>query len=935
MRKTLKISALASMIGVSLLGGAADTTAHAAQISKATNSVTTYLIEFRDEGALHYKGGIPQLRGTAPDPLGIGQFNPASQDVEAYRSYLRQRQATELHEMASAIGRNIDVTHTYETSHSGVAARLTAKEAARIARLPGVKSVKAAEMLEMDTFRGPAFIGAETMWNAVVPGGLVNRGRGVTIGVLDSGANSTHPSFADDPMCGFSSNDHKLLSARDCSATTNGICSGPTPEATDSGHGVHTASTAGGNQVFNSAVPSPMLPPPYTSISGVAPCASLRTYRVCNEPNGNCSSADIIAAVDNSILDGVNVINFSISGGTAPWGGNERRFLDAVNANIFIAASAGNTSASITDPVGQVNHRGPWTMTVAASTSDVNIGSGLSATNVGAPANTQNRLVTLGSHMNGVPVPYTNVPMRVPANITGCTASGGFPANYFSGSAALISRGTCSFTEKITNAAAAGALYAFIYNNTFGTLGMTTTGATIPAYGMTQADGVAMKNYIAANGATPTTTDLAGSIAGPVQGDVLAGFSFRGPTPGPLADLTKPDITGPGVNILAAGRVADGNYFTISGTSMSSPHVAGAAALVRAAHPFWTPMEVKSAMQLTAKVDGFKENGVDPWNIDDVGSGRVDLTKAAYAGLVMNETYDRFLAADPQGGSINIKELNLPSVRNASCYDSCSFTRTLVSKIGASAEWTATYVGDPDLGVTITPSTFTIAASGTQAITINVALPFDTVLGSLRFGEILLTPTDNTQSPVEHITVAIDGQGLPDQIFADGFDTPDPPVCLSVEGRTSTGSFGSGDPDNSIVTLNIGAGNAMTGLSYDTTIETVGTSWLSESQVTFSSSAASADPNAINLAPSGTNSSGIETDSSGGVFAFADYALPNVVAGADGILRFEWNETYTDPGAIPNAIWHTPDTFASCPGLHITCTDQAACDAAVQAASAP
>src|SRR5690606_31905273 len=102
--------------------------------------------------------------------------------------------------------------------------------------------------------------------------------------------------------------------------------------------------------------------------------------------------------------------------------------------------------------------------------------------------------------------------------------------------------------------------------------------------------------------------------------------------PGTLADLTKPDITAPGINIYAAGRDVDNGYYTSSGTSMSGPHVAGAAALVRAVRPSWTPSEVKSALQMTAKRDGFKENESDPWNVDDVGSGRVDLNKAASAG---------------------------------------------------------------------------------------------------------------------------------------------------------------------------------------------------------------------------------------------------------------------------------------------------------------
>jgi subtilisin family serine protease len=929
MRKTLQVSVLASMIGVSLLGGASVSTVTAAELSQVVNGVSTYLIEFQDAGALHYTGGMAQFRGTAPDPLGIGRFDAASQEVQAYRSFLRQQQQSQLHEIASVLGHDVEVTHTYEITHSGVAALLSAEEAGKIARLPGVKSVKADRIYQTDTYRGPAFIGAETIWNAPLPGGSTNRGKGVVVGVLDSGSNSTHPSFANDASCGFSAADKKLLSFVDCSATSAGVCAGPTPEAVDSGHGVHTSSTAAGNTVTNAATPSPMLPSPYTQMSGVAPCASIRSYKVC--PGTTCPGSDISAGINSAIADGVNVINFSISGGTSPWSDNDRQFLDAVNANIFVAASAGNTSATITNPVGQVNHRGPWMMTVAASTQDMNIGPGLSATGPGTvPAGAQNLLTALGSHISA-PAPFTNVPIRVSTtNALGCTASGAFPANYFSGSVALIQRGTCNFTEKVANAAAAGAQAVFIWNNTFGTINMNTDGATIPAYSITQAAGTALNSFIAANGATPTTSSLSAAIVGGVQGDVLGDFSFRGPTPGVLADLTKPDITAPGVNILAAGRVADGNYYVESGTSMSGPHVAGAAALVRAVRPSWTPAEVKSALQMTAKRGGFKENGTDPWNVDDVGSGRVDLSKASAAGLVMNETYANYLAANPSGGTINIKALNIPSVRNMACNGSCTFTRTLTSKLATSSTWTATYVGDPAINATVSPSTFTVAANGTQAITITALV--GTTLAAPTFGYVVLTPSDSAQSPVEHITVAVKGQGVVDKIFADGFDTVTPPsmACLSANGKTSTGALFSGNANNSVVTLNIGAGNEMTGAAADVSLEALSPSWLSETQVTFSGS--SSTSYAINLTMSDTDDVGVETNSSTeGVLLFSDFGLGNVVPDADGILRLEWNETYTD-AVVPNARWSNSTSPFTCAGIRIICTNQAACDAAVNAA---
>lgn len=774
MATNIRVTALAAVIGTCLAGSAWIPSADAAESGQqATAEISTYMIEFSDAGALYYKGGVANFRATAADPNGRAhKFAASSADALAYRAYLRDRQNESIASMEARLGHPIQVTHTYEITQSGIAAKLTAAEAAQVAQLPEVKSVKKDEIYHLDTYRGPAFIGADTIWNFATPGGATNRGKGVVVGVLDSGINSAHPSFANDASCGFGPSDPKLLSAVDCSVATAGVCTGPNAEAVDSGHGVHTASTAAGNSVTNASVPSPNLPAPYTQMSGVAPCASLRTYKVC--PGTTCPGADIQAGISNAIIDGIDVMNFSISGGTSPWTDNDRNFLDAVNAGVVIAASAGNTSTATPNPVGNVNHRGPWVMTVAASTQDVNLGPGLSATGPGTPpANTQNLLTNPGSNTPAA-VPFTDLPIKVSAaNPLGCTASGGFPAGFFAGGVALIQRGTCAFAEKANNAAAAGAQQVFIYNNTFGTVNMNTDTATIPAYSLRQADGVALSNFITANGATPTTVTLISASTGPVPGDVLADFSFRGPTPGNVADLTKPDITGPGVNIYASGRVADGNYFLSSGTSMSSPHLAGAAALVRAMQPNWTPAEVKSALQLTAKIAGFKENETDPWNVDDVGNGRVQVNAAPFAGFVMDETFANYLAANPVGGTINIKTLNLPSVRNVGLSagtPSYVWTRVLRNTKSTPTTWNVTVDQPAGVVVTVDPPSFSFTGAGvhaadslfygdfenfvapeTQTITITATTTAATT--GIVFGQVNFTEA-TSQAPPAHITVA-------------------------------------------------------------------------------------------------------------------------------------------------------------------------------------
>jgi hypothetical protein len=271
----------------------------------------------------------------------------------------------------------------------------------------------------------------------------------------------------------------------------------------------------------------------------------------------------------------------------------------------------------------------------------------------------------------------------------------------------------------------------------------------VPAYSIDQIPGNALVAFVDANPMT-ATIDFAQA-----PGDVLAGFSLRGPTQPPFQGLTKPDITGPGVGIFAAFPLALGNYGNLSGTSMSSPHTAGSAALVRKVHPDWTVSETKSALMMTAFNGGTKENGTTPWDPDDVGNGRLDLTKAALAGLVMDETTQHYLDANPATGG-DPKTLNIPSVRNIDC-SPCSWTRTVRNTRNVATSWVAS--GNAIAGgfnINVSPSNFSFSGGlgETQEIIIT-AMP-TAFLSNWTFGEVVLHETGGV-SPDERITVAIQG----------------------------------------------------------------------------------------------------------------------------------------------------------------------------------
>lgn len=748
-----------------------------ARLASASSGAQTYIIRFDEPGLLHYSGGTQGIPGTGIESTRSRKLDARSTSANAYQAYLAERRSAHVAAISQALGRNLVATHSYAITMNGIAATLTADEASRVARMPGVASVRASRTFTLETFRGPEFIGADTVWNgSAVPGGIGNRGQGVVVGDIDSGIDSAHPSFADDATCGFGATNHKLLSAADCSTTdADGLCNGADPEVDPgNGHGVHTASTAAGNTLDASTDPPPTIPPPHTFISGVAPCAHLRTYKVCTLDAG-CTDAAVTAGIENAIVDRVDIANFSIgpncgsSPGDSPWSDGDEIWLEALGADIFVAAAAGNTRPGCNDPGGRVSNISPWVATIAASTHDENIsGNGsMSATGPGAPpANTVGTTLIPGSGLD-TGQPMSGVPIRYYAdNPIGCTVNGGFPPGYFDGAVALVERGNCAYEEKIDNAQAAGAVLAVIYNNQDGYVYMGVGGATLPAYSMLEVDGLAYVGFIDASSPTPVTIDFTPAAQ---QGDVLASFSLRGPDV--LTTITKPDLTGPGINIYAALDAAENNYGYFTGTSMSTPHTAGAAALLRSVHPGWTPSEVKSALMLTADTHGTREDGTTPWTPDDVGSGRTDLSKAALAGFVLDETYSHYFAADPAHGG-DPKTLNLAAMRNVDGCDApspCTWTRTLRDALPGASSWTVSVNAPAGLDVQVDPPTFAFGGTGAgadtvfkdgfdtnDAQTIVVTATTDASLSGAQFAELVFHEA-NGAAPDAHMYVAVKG----------------------------------------------------------------------------------------------------------------------------------------------------------------------------------
>jgi subtilisin family serine protease len=792
-------------VAISALGISATATAQVNINAKPAPAVEQrespfYIVTFAEPGLMYNTGQFRGMSATAPSATGTRKLVSTSVAAMNYRQVLSAQRAQYLSAISTKLGRPITAAMEYDVTMNGVSLEISATEAGKISNIPGVLSVRNAGVFEINTDAGPAWIGAPAIWNGPgTPTNVGTRGQGTIIGVFDSGANQDHPSFGNDLACGYTAANPKVVAFRDCSVTA---CAGLDPEDTSTasgGHGVHTASTAAGNSLtppLNVAGVELQWP-----VSGVAPCAQVITYKVCG--SNTCDGSWIQSAIQKSIVDQVDVVNFSISGGTQPWADNDRGFLDMVNGDILVSASAGNTRAAPNDIAdATVNHRGPWVLTVANST--------------------HNRIVTIPVSVAGS---LQNVPSQVSngvgalqfattqtlavasalnlGNEYGCTASGAFAAGSMTGKFALIQRGppapgvACGFVEKINNAAAAGAVGVVIYDRTTGApLSMDVNaapGTTIPAVFIRQAAGYALRDYLAANPtALMTITAPAQRILNDSVADVLNASSLRGPniigatTVGTNSytgtDTTKPDITAPGTNIYAAVNDVSGQFAFLTGTSMSSPHVAGAAALVRSANPTWSVPEVKSALMMTANRTQRRPDEATAANPDDVGSGRVDLTRAARVGAVLNETFANFVAAQPASDADQdrVRALNLPSYRNTNCVGGvCTFVRTFRNTLSTPSSWTVDTSAAP-AGTTITAVPASFAFTGnvaqTQAVTFTVritqagGLPLPaTAPRSPAFGSVVLRSTLSPVLPV----------GM---IFRDGYEDPSQgvPLVLTV-----------------------------------------------------------------------------------------------------------------------------------------------------------
>ncbi|KAL6659066.1 hypothetical protein ACP70R_003106 [Stipagrostis hirtigluma subsp. patula] len=579
-----------------------------------------------------------------------------------YRSFLPPRMATSKPQPP--------FIYTYREAIFGFAVKLTKDEKEYVKMKDGVLKVYQDDLHPLLTTHTPDFLGLRPNGGAWKSVGM---GEGTIIGLVDTGIDFAHTSFDDDGMdsppakwlgsCKFANFrcNKKLIGAK---SFVEGMKTKPPVD--EVGHGTHTASTAAGRFVEGASV----LGNGNGTASGMAPRAHLAMYQVCTDEG--CFDSDVLAGMEAAISDGVDILSISLGASSEPFHEDIVAIatFSAMRKGIFVSCSAGNLGP---EP-STMNNEAPWVLTVGASTMDrqmkaiVKLGNGHLF--VGESAYQP-------SNLGSLPVVFEP---DYQENITGKVVAQDAETS-------LVQIG-----QTIKKFGGAGTILLGTENS-----GHTTFAAAhvLPASYVNYPDAEIIRQYIKSSDKPTASIIFNGTSLGIHPAPVVAYFSSRGPSiasPG----ILKPDIIGPGVNVIAAWPFKVGPekvdqqhkmFNSISGTSMSAPHLSGIAAIIKSAHPDWSPAAIKSAIMTTAYVmyDNKKsilDEKLNPAGHFTIGSGHVNPSKVMNPGLVYETDEQQYIPylcglgykdseveiithqkdACKNGGKIAEADLNYPSI---------------------------------------------------------------------------------------------------------------------------------------------------------------------------------------------------------------------------------------------------------------------------------
>ena len=774
------------------------------------------------------------------------QFDARGAGVAAYTKKLRASHD----KLGSDLG--FDVKRHYTISANGFVADLTAKQATELATDRRVLTVQKDSIVYADTWNTPDFLGLtgkKGVWKQV--GGEAKAGDGIVVGVIDSGIWPESKSFRGAPLTadpqgrwGTKISGSVTSMRKADGGTFRGLCqTGEEFELSDcnsklissryfvegygeartveedyisprdgNGHGSHTASTAAGARVADVTTEGV----DFGSVSGIAPAAKISVYKALwatEDGRASGTTSDLVAAIEQAVTDGVDVLNYSISGPTdTVLEAAEIAFEGAAEAGVFVAASAGNEGPG----ASTVAHNSPWVTTVAASThtsfeNTVVLGDGqkIVGASISKTALPDTKRVDAGDAGNG----------SHSASDTALCAPDSLDPAKVSGAIVVCQRGVYDRVAKSAEVQRAGGVGVILANISEGSLDADFH--AVPTIHISDADAPKVYDYLDAAGDAATARFELGNLSGTVTPvPQIAGFSSRGPAASDDSDLLKPDISAPGVSVLAAVAPPSNHgrdYDLYSGTSMSAPHIAGLAALIQGVHPRWEPMRIKSAMMTTAtdlkKSDGSRSN-----DLFAQGAGHVNPRAFLDPGLFVLSDWEQWygyitgLGLDTGVPAIEPNAVNLPSLAEGHVMTSVTLARTFTA--ARKGTWRVS-VDVPGFKATASKGSVSARRAG-QSTSVDFTFErTDAPLSQWAFGHVTLTGPTTVRLPVALRPVSVKA---PTSVTGTGVDgstevpitggfTGDLQVSTAglVKGQTSEGSLAVGAYTLECVT--IGEGN--------------------------------------------------------------------------------------------------------------------------------
>jgi minor extracellular serine protease Vpr len=629
------------------------------------------------------------------------------------------------------------VTSEYDISLNAVAVQLNGTPLATITAAPMVQSADYNRLYQPNLSQSYHIINATGAWTEA--GGRANAGAGIKIGDIDSGIEETHPFFDPTgfsyppgfPKCDAEDSDSHHPD-QDCRHVTPKVIvakvffnkaqqQGLDATAVE-GHGTHTAGIAAGVTGKTAVVNGVSI----DDMSGIAPGAWLGNYNVfpdfVNESRHGARSEDILNAVDAAISDGMDVLNLSLGGGFH--GNNDLLSIgldNAVDAGVVVAVAAGNSGpgpGTIESP-----GRARKVITVGASTNQHFVGEPFTYPSGGG--------TTVGAAVGDFPpLAAGSFNLFFNSQLNACTSVD--PGA--SGNVVVVDRGGCTFSTKVRNAIASGAIGVVVINNAAGdpsAMGKDGGGGDdLPAVMIGKNEGAALRT---ANPPDASTTAIFQEFITPNK-DILASFSSQGPT---LVDLAaKPDVTSVGVNVLSSCVETDpidcgeAPWAFLSGTSMSTPHIAGSAAVLLQLHSDWSPAQIKSALvnraDLVVKDSVTGTHDVGP---TAQGTGRENLSVAADATTWMDPSAASF--GKVTVGHPTSLDITLSNPTGSPQMYAVTVTKFTPSTFGGTVPsvFDAGVLSSGDNRLTV-PGSVTVPANGstTLTVTVNSGQPLGTVI---------------------------------------------------------------------------------------------------------------------------------------------------------------------------------------------------------------